>query len=220
MTNIDDENVFMDDEQCSIVEERAATAVSNVDFDERIISIIAVPWEQATRVEYRNEVWNELFSRGSFDGIETRQRRIPATAVLQKPNPNPGHIGGRVVGKVTTAYPSHPDGLGLDVKISNTPVGDETLQLAYDDALSPSVGFMARPGDTHLDRRSMTRRVNRAFLDHIAFVPQQAYLGAKILGVRDSGRVVDAATLPPLITPAIDEFMADPIFDWVAKRFK
>jgi hypothetical protein len=211
MTNIDDDSY-------SVVEERAAAAVNNVDFEERIISIIAVPWEQSTRVEYRNEVWNEIFTRGSFDGIENRQRRIPVTAVLH--TPNVGHDGGHLVGKVAVAFPGHPDGLGLDVRISNTPAGDETLQLALDDALSPSVGFMARPADHRLDRRSMTRRINRAFLDHLAFVPQPAYAGAKILGVRDSGRAVDAATLPPIITPAIDEYLADPIFGWAAKRFE
>lgn len=210
--NIDDEN-----ENYSVVEERAAASVDNVNFDERIISIIAVPWEQSTRVDYRGEVWNEIFTRGSFDGIENRQRRIPVTSVTDN---LVSHEGGRLVGKVFKAFPAHQDGLGLDLKISKTVSGDETLQLAIDDALSPSVGFMARPSDHRLDRRTMTRRINRAFLDHLSLVPQPAYVGAKILGVREAGKSVDAATLPPIITPSIDEFMSDPIFGWAAERFK
>ena len=201
--------------QRAAVEARAAN-VDRVDFAERIITVIAVPYEQSTQVEYRGETWNEVFSRSAFNGLETRQRSIPVSAVLRAPSFD--HAGGHLVGKVKEAFPGHAEGLLLNTRISKTPAGDEMLQLTADGALSPSVGFMTRGSDHQLDRRAMTRRINRAFLDHLSFVPQPAYAGAKVLGIRDAGPAVLARELPQLVTPSLDEYFADPLTAWANER--
>jgi phage head maturation protease len=197
------------------VEERAA-ALDHVDFGQRILTLVAVPYEQSTQVEYRGEIWNEVFSRSAFNGFEPSKRRVPVSAVLKAPSY--GHGDGHLVGRVTEVLPDRGDGLVLDVRISDTPAGTETLQLARDDALSPSVGFAARGGDQMLDRRNMTRRINRAFLDHLSMVPIPAYGGARVLGMRDAPAPRLATDLPRLDTPALDEYFIDPVFAWADER--
>jgi phage head maturation protease len=197
------------------VEERAA-ALDAVDFAERIISVIAVPYEQPTPVEYRGERWREVFTRGAFKGIETHKRSIPVASVLRAPAFD--HVDGHLVGKVSDVFPNHSDGLRLDTRISDTPAGDETLKLASDGVLHPSVGFVARGGDHRLDRVTMTRRVNRAFLDHLSFVPTPAYSGAKVIGVRAAAPEVLTERMSPAVTPGLDEFFSDPLFQWADER--
>lgn len=208
-----DDNMMSQRTQNGPVEERAAT-VNNVDFAQRVITLLAVPYEQPTQVEYRSELWNEVFSRSSFNGIETRQRRIPVSTVLHAPSFD--HNNARLVGKIISADPGCSDGLLLEAQISRTPAGDETLQLASDDAISPSVGFVSRAADHRLDRQTMTRRINRAFLDHLSFVPQPAYSGAKVLAIRAEGAPVER--MSPIVTPGIDEYFSDPVVQWVDDR--
>jgi hypothetical protein len=64
----------------------------------------------------------------------------------------------------------------------------------------------------------MTRRINRAFLDHLSMVPIPAYGGARVLGMRDAVPPRPAAELPRLDTPALDEYFADPLFAWADER--
>jgi HK97 family phage prohead protease len=199
------------------VEHRSAT-VRNVDFGERIITVLAVPYEESTPVEYRGQIWREVFSRSAFNGFEPNKRRVPVSAKLKFPAHD--HVDSHLVGKVSGAYPERGDGLVLDMRISNTPAGDETLQLAMDDALSPSVGFAARSGDQQLDRRSMVRRVNRAFLDHVSMVPIPAYDGAKVLAMRAADSLVPPRELVAPNTPSLDDFYADPLFQWAEDRLK
>jgi len=116
---------------------------------------------------------------------------------------------------VAGAFPNRPEGLMLDLKVSKTERGDEALELARDDALSPSVGYGVRRGDYVLEKRSMTRRVNRAFLDHLALVSQQAFMGARVVAMRAAPA---PTSLEPLATPNLDEFIGDPLFDWVNQR--
>lgn len=196
------------------IEERAAN-LGGVDFADRIISVVAVPYESPTQVEYRGEMWREVFSRSAFNGLRPdapNARTIPVSAVLRVPAFD--HKDGQLVGRVINAVPNRPDGLGLELKISKTTAGDETLELAHDKALFPSVGFAARGGDHRLDRHNMTRRVNRAFLHHVAFVHTPAYANAKVLSVRADHE--DKA----VVTPALDEFYSDPIFQWAEDRLR
>jgi phage head maturation protease len=165
------------------VETRAAN-VAGVDFADRIITVCAVPFESPTRVEFRGEMWTEVFSRAAFHGLETHNRNIPVSAKLTFPAFD--HVDSHLVGRVVSADPARSDGLGLDLRISNTPAGDETLELANDGALFPSVGFAAGGAGHRLDRRTMTRRVNRAFLDHVAMVPVPAYTGARVESMRSA----------------------------------
>jgi len=177
-----------------------SSSVSSVNFAQRIIEFVAVPYGEEALVEYRGEMWNEAFEPGSFDGIEKRPNRIRA---------NRDHERSRTVGKAVAFYPSRVEGLVGHVRIAQTPLGDETLALADEDCLGASVGFAVRGSDQVLDRRSMRRRIKRAFMDHLAFVPDPAYTGAGVLAVRSAGlQVPAAAELQPLVTPELDELAA------------
>ncbi|AAN01971.1 gp39 [Mycobacterium phage Corndog] len=202
------------------VETRSETVqLDNVDFGQRIITVLAVPYEQPTQVMYRSEMWSEVFTRSAFNGIESQNRKIPATAALEIPAPN--HDGGRLVGKVISSNPYHEAGLICEVKVSRTDYGDETLELARDDALSASIGFLVKNPkfDQDLDRYTKTRRVNRAFLDHLAFVGQPAYEGARVLAMRGEDRLLEPET-PLSPTPRLDEFLNDPILQWASKTVR
>lgn len=202
----------------------ASTAIGAVDFPDRTITLLAVPYEQPTQVLFQRDIWNEVFSRTAFDGIETRftnprSKRIPATASLIIPNPN--HDEGKLIGRVVDARSGTVDGaegLIATVKVSDTRDGTETLHLADDNAVSPSVGFQIHgPNDQQLDRYSKTRRVNRAFLHHLSFVAEPAYTGARVLSVRSTGDL-DAADAPAM--PKLDEFLNDPVLQWANERTK
>ena len=186
----------------------AGVQVDGVNFDERVITVIAVPYEQPTQVEYRSELWSEVFERGALDDVASAPHRVRA---------NRDHNKSRTVGKAVQFYPERPEGLVAEIRIAQTPLGDETLALAAEDCLSCSIGFGVRASDQLLDRRSMTRRIKKAYLDHISFVESPAYDGAAVLSVRDNSGG-DAATLAPLSTPNLDEFTADPILRWAAER--
>jgi HK97 family phage prohead protease len=172
-------------------------SLTGVDFEHRIISMVAVPYGEEALVEYRGEMWRESFLPGAFNGVETRDKPIRA---------NRGHDKERTVGKAVNLWPSRPEGLVAEVRIAKTPLGDETLTLADEDMLSVSAGFQVRGSDQVFDRPF--RRIKRAFLDHLAFVESPAYEGARVLSVRSNGVPVNAATLPPLVTPNIDDILA------------
>jgi len=63
-----------------------------------------------------------------------------------------------------------------------------------------------RGSDQELDRRSKTRRIRRAFMDHLAFTSNPVYEGAGVLSVRSAGAT--EPVLQPLVTPALDELTA------------
>ena len=186
------------------LEVRNAPEVSGVDVKQRIIEVIAVPYEQEALVEYRGEFWRERFERGAFDGIETRSNPIMV---------NREHVRGDTVGKVVQWWPERAEGLVAEVKVARTLRGDETLALAEDGMIRASIGFGVRLRDQVLDRASMTRSIRKAFADHLGFVEAPAYAGAEVLGVRAE---VDnlAADLPPIVArPVVDELAA-----WLASR--
>lgn len=190
------------------VEFRAAR-VDDVDFSERVITVIAVPYEEPATIEYRGEIWQEIFERSAFTGIDSKQTRIPV---------NREHNRELYVGRAQAFDPEHRSGLLAALKIFTTDRGDETLRIAAEDGLSSSVGFAVRGSDQVLDRRTMTRRIKRAFIvDHISLVAQPAYAGAQVLSVRDVGASPDGA-LPTLQTPALDEFLNDPLLQWATER--
>jgi HK97 family phage prohead protease len=199
-----DLDAAVDDETPRAPIEFRDSNVAGVNFAQRLIEVVAVPYEESALVEYRGELWNEMFLRGSFDGIEKRPNRVRA---------NRDHDDKRLVGKVARFYPSREEGLVAEVRVSYTPLGDETLELAKDDVLDVSVGFAARGKDQEFDRRTMTRRIRKAFADHIAFTPTPAYAGAGVLAVRHALQSPDAAQLKKLDTPNLDELR-----DWLNTR--
>jgi phage head maturation protease len=166
-----------------------SSSVAGVSFAQRTVEVIAVPYEEEAVIDWRGEAWREVFLRGSFDGIETRSNPVRA---------NRDHDGRRTVGKVTTFWPSRQEGLVASVRIAKTELGDETLALADEDCLGASVGFAVHGSGQELDRRSKTRKIKRAFLDHLAFVPDPAYASAGVLSVRSQ----------LLVRPALDELLA------------
>ena len=109
-----------------------------------------------------------------------------------------------------------------ETRIAQTPLGDETLALAAEDMLSCSVGYAAGLKDQKLDRNTMTRRIHRAYLDHLSFVEDPAYEDAKVLSVRQGTMSVEEvkAMEEPFRTPNLDDFTDDEIFRWVAERLK
>lgn len=180
------------------VETRATPAeVLNVDGRARIITVIAVPWNEPTSVVFRGTVWQEAFARSAFDGIENRDpERIRV---------NREHKRGDTVGKVVRFINTDPRGLIAEIRIAQTQRGDDTIALAEDRCLSASISFSIRPGGETLNQTRKTRIVTRALLDHIALVESPAYAGAKVLSVRSA-------------TPNLNEFAGDPVFAW-ARRY-
>jgi phage head maturation protease len=178
-----------------------ALAVGDVNMRQRIVTLIAVPYDQPAEIGFRGEVWKESFSRSAFDGIEKRPNRVRV---------NREHVRGDTVGKAIAFYPDRDEGLVADLKIAKTLRGDDTLALAEDDCLSASVGFGVLPANQLLDRYTRTRRINKAWLDHIALVEDPAYVGADVLAVRDA-LTARTDTRERLDTPVLDDFLADPL---------
>lgn len=183
------------------VELRTA-AVTEVNYAQRLITAIVTPYEQSTDVMWRGEVWSESFERGAYDGIEKRPNRVKV---------NRDHNKSRTVGKAVRFFPSRVEGLVAEVRIAQTPLGDETLALADERCVGLSAGFAALPADQVIDRRARSRRVKRAFLDHISFVEDPAYPGAEVLEIRENEIVIPGED-SPVIKPLMDEFLNDPEF--------
>lgn len=195
----------MNEDKRPVLELRNAT-LAEVRFPERTITLLAVPYETPTPddkpVLYRGKLYRELFRRGAFNGVEQRSEKIRV---------NREHVKGDTVGKVTRLDPESVEGLVTEIRVVASPRGDETLALAAEDMISPSVGFGVRNSDQDFDRTTSpfpTRYVRRAFLDHIALVEDPAYTRAEVLSVRDAGDFVNAADLPQLNTPLLDEWAA------------
>jgi phage head maturation protease len=192
------------------VESRAA-AVEGVDFPQRMIEVLAVPYEQEALVEYRGEIWRESFERGAFDGIEKRPNRVKAFRDHAAGAHMRGTSTSGLIGRVVSFAPERPEGLVGHVKIAKTPLGDETLSLADEGILGVSVGFGVRGSDQVLDRTEQRRRIRRAFVDHLAFPDNGAYEDAQVIDVRRERP--QAADLPKLDTPRLDEIVA-----WLESR--
>lgn len=193
--------------QSAPIEFRAAN-VDGVNFSERIITVVAVPYGKPANVMYRNEIWHEFVEPGAFDGVAASPHRVRA---------NRDHDGSRIVGKAVQMHLTDPRGLIAEIKIAKTVLGDETLALADDECLSSSIGFRCAPSGYQSHRPTMTRRIKSGYLDHIAFVANPAYPDAEVISVRLDD-LPDAATLDPLHTPELDRLTDDPLFQWVHKR--
>lgn len=170
----------------------AGAEVLNVNALERIITVIVVPYEQETLIEWGGEVWTEVFAAGSFDPNlhDLTKRRIAV---------NRNHNEGDLVGRVTRLDTRDRRGLIADLLIAKTERGDDTLGLAMgDDMLSCSIGFASfgRSG-TQVDTYRKVRRVTSAYCDHVALTAKPAYPGARVLAVRHGNGVTPDPTLDP-----------------------
>jgi HK97 family phage prohead protease len=184
---------------------------ADIDFSQRLLDVIAVPWDSEARVFWRGDFWTEVFDRGAFRGIEKAAGKVRV---------NREHRRGDTVGKIVEFDPNHERGLFARVKIALGPKGDEVLHLASEDMISPSIGYSTKnPRDVILDKQHNRRRVMTAFLDHLGMVEDPAYTEARVLAVRGDGPSGTEAPAGPLpATPILDEFLSDPVFARILQR--
>lgn len=164
-----------------------AAAIDDVAFGKREITLIAVPYnEEAVVPDWRPEAERETFMPGSFDGIESRTKQITL---------NRDHSRERVIGSARAFDSKNERGLIATFKVSKTPLGDESLQLAADGVLRASISFAARSQDMAVKDGVM--RFYRAFVGHVALTPEPAYEGANVLNVR-TGEAMEISPTPNL----------------------
>jgi HK97 family phage prohead protease len=173
--------------------------VVGVSFPERIIELVVIPYERETIVPHprENRLITEVISRGAFDGIERRANRVKV---------NRDHKAERTVGKAVSFHPSREEGLVSKVRISRTPLGDETLELAEDEVLDASAGFAPLGQHGELWETRNRCRIHKAFLGHIALVPEAAYEDARVLAVRSAGELEQEAATPNLELIELDRW--------------
>lgn len=188
------------------------STLTQVNTKQRLIDMIAIPWEQEAEIMWRGELWREMFLRGSFKGIAAHAGRVRV---------NREHVQGNTVGKVVHFDEDHHDGLIARVKVVETARGDETLALAAEDCISPSVGFRINSHeDMDLNKRTKVRLIRKAFLDHIAMVESPAYVGAKVLAVRAELSELPVEDRPLPKAPLLEQFENDELLAWANARVK
>jgi HK97 family phage prohead protease len=173
-----------------------------VDFKERTIEVRVIPYDEEIDVDFQGKTIRERVDPGAMAGIDPNKARITV---------NRDHDYGRTVGKIIELREEPSGSVGV-TKISNTLLGDETLQLADDRVLGASVGMMvARSG---MEVRGGLRRIFRVdVLDHIALLPNPAYAGAEVLDVRQ------AAPSPDVAMPNLEELLSlDGMYDLLRGR--
>jgi HK97 family phage prohead protease len=141
----------------------------------RTIELVACPAEQPALIHEPGRNYTEVFTRNAFAGEEKRVDRIRV---------NRDHDRQRTIGRTLRLDPDDQRGLVAELHIANTELGNETLALAADHCLDASVAFGIAPGGEQWSDGRTRRRITRAFLDHIALVPDPAYEGANIIDVR------------------------------------
>jgi len=180
------------------VEVRSAASME-VRFAERMIDVVAVPYDEPTRVMHHGRMIDETIVRGAFEGLQMRARDFKV---------NRAHDRERPIGWVHKFKPRDERGLVAEIgPIRSTRDGDDALELAADGLLGASIGFAVLSSTDEqwsVDRRS--RRVTRAWLDHIALTGEPAYPGAKVLAVRSADR--DVPAVPTSATPNLDQVLA------------
>jgi len=168
-----------------------------VDFAQRTIEVRIMPYDEEVEVEHQGKLVRERVEPGAFKNINPQSTRITV---------NRDHDYGRTVGKIAELSEEPTGAVGV-MKISNTLLGDETLQLADDRVLGASVAMgVPRSG---MEVRNGLRRIFRIdVLDHVALLPNPAYAGAEVLDVRE------AAPSQDLAMPNLEEVLSiDGIYD-------
>jgi phage head maturation protease len=167
-----------------------------VSFPKRTIELIVSPYETEALVPYKGRMVTEIFARGAYDGIERRANRIRV---------NRDHVAARTVGRALAFHPSREEGLVAELRIAQTELGDETLTLADEDCLDASAGYLPMPGGEKWETRNRCR-ITKAWLGHIALVPEPAYEAARVLAVRNVQPVIPGEEREP--TPNLDQVRA------------
>lgn len=157
------------------VELRSVPIVA-ADLEQRIIELIAVPYDEWTQVEYQGRMIEESFAPGAFGKVADRIARDRPQVYME-------HDREEWLGRVLAVFPDDPAGLRAELKLRSNQ--RQTLEDAADGMLAASVGFAVKPDRQEWEGRSR-RRIREAFLDHIALCRQPAYAGAVVLNVRSS----------------------------------
>jgi len=178
------------------IELRAVTDF-DVRYADRIIELVAIPYDNDAAALVHGRAVVESFAPGSFAGVERRANRVKV---------NRDHDPHRTIGRAFALHPSRTEGLVAELRIAQTILGDETLALAEDHSLEASVGFAPMRGGEHWLENRSRRRITKAFLEHIGMVPEGAYNG-RVLSVRSAAAApLEQAT--PVATPNLDEILA------------
>jgi len=154
---------------------RREAQLVGVSFPGRMIEMVVMPYETPARVPWEGRMVSETIARGAFHGIERRANRVRV---------NRDHNLERTVGRAMAFHPSRDEGLVAEVRIANTDLGNETLELAADGCLDASAGFLPMGDGAMRWEGPDAYRITRAWLGHIALTPQPAYEDAKVLAVR------------------------------------
>src|SRR5262245_27024375 len=170
------------------IEYRSAAPVG-VNFPKRIIELVVMPYETETQVRHRGRMIREIVSRGAFDGIEAKARRI---------NVNLNHVSSEVIGKAVRFHPSRDEGLVAEVQITRAQGGDDVLTKADEGLLDASAGFGVMDGGESWPEKTL-RRLTKLWLDHIAMTPDPAYPTANVLAVREDIEPVGDRVATPLL---------------------
>lgn len=188
------ETVEVNEQQPSGKLEYRSAQLTGVSFPDRTIELIVMPYEQEAVVSFGGRMIREVCSAGAFDGIERRANRIRV---------NRDHDVTRTVGRAVSFWPSREEGLVSSIRIAQTVLGDETLQLADEGILDASAGFLPMPGGESWEGRSK-RRLTKLWLGHIAMTPDPAFESARVLTVRSA----TADEIEESGTPNLDQVRA------------
>lgn len=181
---------------------RSAGELVGVDFPGRTIELIVIPYEREAEVPHPTKPnagrVTEVIGRGAFDGIQRRANRIRA---------NRDHKGLLTFGRAVKFHPTDEGGLRAEIRVAQTPLGDETLALADDGCLDASAGFW--PMRNGLEWEGPSRyRITKAFLHHIALVDDGAYgEDAGVLSVRQAELTPPAE--PVIAMPVLRAYQND-----------
>jgi HK97 family phage prohead protease len=147
-----------------------------------------MPYDETTLTPHQGRMVRESVAPGAFAGIERRANRVRV---------NRDHDAARTVGRAIAFHPNRPEGLVAEVRIAQTPLGEETLTLADEELLDASAAFLPMPGGEEW-RSKDERRFTRLWLGHIAMTPDPAYTGANVLSVRSQQPLEPGSQTPSL----------------------
>jgi len=166
--------------------------------DGRTVTGIAVPYNVEQRI---NADLIEVFRPGAFNAQLNAAHRVKFTREHLS-------MGGVLIGRATELR-DDAKGLYAEFRVSQTPAGDETLELIRDGVLTDlSIGFMA--GQNHRTKSGVVERIT-ARLFEVSVVLEGAYGDAAVIqAVRaandetnrlDKSRELVAKTFKPLPLP-------------------
>lgn len=148
--------------------------------DGRTIYGIAVPWNAPQRID---DQLTEQFARGAFNHQLRAANRVWFAREHVK-------MGGQLIG-ATQVLRDDASGLYVEMRASKTPLGDETLELVRDGALS-QLSIMFLPRQNRRLPGGVTERVT-ADLREVAVVLEGAYGElAAAAGVRSASQPTES----------------------------